>query len=590
MMAFLDPTAASVFSVYALLALLILLVAAAGRQRLSVGHGLTVLMLFVVFSRVFFFDYAYEVYGEGSFYIAHMVEGIVPGLNPIYDLGPNPPAMFMLFYFANHIVGLDPVISLKAFRVVLGGLDVLLVYLIGRRLFREPRLALGAAMMFAFAEVQLTFFEGDQFKNLLGHTFFLAFVLIGIDWLEPFTRDRSAQVRRLIMLVVLGIAMVLSHQVYAHILAGILALIALGFVLSAATERLFGRRPGLGLALTLIAAAGAGYAFWFQEFLPRLGAEGYVQLTEWEYGSLTLLDEVLKPGVLFYNIWISIATVGAMLCIRHERQRHSVAFLLTLFGFFTVLAKQYVFGLLFQPVRFLMIDGPFLALFSVYGLWRLSSRLGSLGDRLMWIGIGLLMLGNLAVMELGSARLNLTRNGLRVPVTNATTYLFGGPAPDLQLWLLLLLSFVVVAAVASTTSDSAGAGRADATLGVSGFVFLGLMVSGIILGAVWAFEPFRLGAMPLQFVALLFPVWALGWLPWRAIDPAHGPDSRLTQLVMVPVTSLVLFVVTWYVMLAPDIWGFTTAIRWSTVVTFIGPTGLLVLLAGTTRLRTRWHA
>jgi hypothetical protein len=125
---------------------------------------------------------------------------------------------------------------------------------------------------------------------------------------------------------------------------------------------------------------------------------------------------------------------------------------------------------------------------------------------------------------------------------------------------------------------------------VSGFVFLGLMVSGIILGVVWVFEPFRLGAMPLQFVALLFPVWALGWLPWRAIDPADGPDPRLTQLVMVPVTSLVLFVVTWYVILVANIWGFTTAIRWSTVVTFVGPTGLLVLLAGTTRLRTRWHA
>ena len=117
-----------------------------------------------------------------------------------------------------------------------------------------------------------------------------------------------------------------------------------------------------------------------------------------------------------------------------------------------------------------------------------------------------------------------------------------------------------------------------------------LYLAAVIAGAVWVFEPFRLGAMPLQFVALLFPVWALGWLPWRAIDPADGPDPRLTRLVMVPVTSLVLFVVTWYVILAANIWGFASAIRWSTVVTFAGPTGLLVILAGTTRLRTRWHA
>src|SRR6185503_11121817 len=148
-MDFLDPTRASVFAVYALVALLILLTAAAGHRRLTVGHGLTVLMLFVVFSRIFFFDYVYEAYGEGSFYIALMIEGTIPGVGPIHDLGPNPPAMFALYYFTTHIVGLDPLISLKMFRLVLGCLDVLLVYLIGRRLFPEPRVALGAAMLFA---------------------------------------------------------------------------------------------------------------------------------------------------------------------------------------------------------------------------------------------------------------------------------------------------------------------------------------------------------------------------------------------------------------------------------------------------------
>ena len=589
-MDFLDPTRASVFAVYALVALLILLTAASGHRRLTVGHGLTVLMLFVVFSRIFFFDYVYEAYGEGSFYIALMIEGTIPGVGPIYDLGPNPPAMFSLYYFTTHIVGLDPLISLKVFRLVLGCLDVLLVYLIGRRLFPEPRVALGAAMLFAFAEVQLTLFEGDEFKNLLGHTFFLAFVLVVIDVVEGLRRDRATQVRRLLMAAALGIAMVLSHQVYAHILAGIFALSALGFVLSIAAQRLLGRRPGLGLALVLIAAAGAGYAVWFQEFLPRLGAEGLIRLTEFEYGSLTLADEVRKPGVFFYNIWITIATVGALLCARREGHRPTVAFLLTLFGFFTVLAKQYLVGLLFQPVRFLMIDGPFISLFSVYALWRLSTRFAGLGERLMWIGIGLLMLANLAVMEFGSARLDLTRNGLRVPVTDVSTYLFGGPAPDLQLWLLLLLSLVVVVAVASTTSDPAGDARSDPSMGVSGFVFLGLMVSGIIFGLIWMIEPFVLRTMPLQFVAILFPVWALGWLPWRAIDPADGPDPRLTQLVMVSVTSLLLFVVTWYVILVSNIWGLGMAIRWSTVAIFLGPVGLLVALAGTTRLRTRWHA
>jgi hypothetical protein len=149
---------------------------------------------------------------------------------------------------------------------------------------------------------------------------------------------------------------------------------------------------------------------------------------------------------------------------------------------------------------------------------------------------------------------------------------------------------VVVVAVASTTSDSAGDARSDPSMGVSGFVFLGLMVSGIIFGLIWMIEPFVLGTMPLQFVAILFPVWALGWLPWRAIDPADGPDPRLTQLVMVSVTSLVLFVMTWYVILVSNIWGLGMAIRWSTVAIFLGPVGLLVALAGTTRLRTRWHA
>ena len=55
--------------------------------------------------------------------------------------------------------------------------------------------------------------------------------------------------------------------------------------------------------------------------------------------------------------------------------------------------------------------------------------------------------------------------------------------------------------------------------------------------------------MFLQFVALLFPVWVMGWVPWRAIDLADGPDGGLMQLTMVSVTSLLVFVVLWYVVM-----------------------------------------
>jgi hypothetical protein len=585
----LDPARVPVMLVYALVALLFLLASAARHQRFHVGHGMVVLMLFVAFSRIFFFDYVYEVFGEGNFYITQMTAGTIPGLGPIYDIGINPPAIFALFYFAHQVVGLDPVVILKVFRLVLGALDIMLVFLIGRRLFPERRLALAAAIVFAWSEVQLSLFEGDQFKNLLGHTFFLAFVVVVMDWVDGVGTQRRGQGHRVIVGIALCVAMILSHQVYPHIILGITGLGILGLAMNAVSKRVLGHRPGMGQAVALIAIAGFGYAFWFREFLPHMGQEGLVALTESDYGFLTLADEIRRPGILLYNIWIGIATAGALLCARRDGERKSVAFLLVLFGFFTVLAKQYLVGLLFQPVRFLMIDGPFLSLFAVYALWRFSTRVTGLGDRLLWGGVALLVLGNFAVMEYGSAQLNLTRNALRVPVSEVPEYLFGGSFPAGQLWLLLLLSAVLVAAVARVAGEPEGTVRVEKAFGLPGMVFMASAMVGVALGVIWLVEPVVVRGMFLQFVVLLFPVWVMGWVPWRAVDLADGPDGGLMQLTMVSVASLLIFVVLWYVVMTSG-GGFLDGARWSATLTFLAPIGLLVGLAGTTTLGARWRA
>ena len=49
---------------------------------------------------------------------------------------------------------------------------------------------------------------------------------------------------------------------------------------------------------------------------------------------------------------------------------------------------------------------------------------------------------------------------------------------------------------------------------------------------------------------------------------------------MVTVTSLLVFVVIWYVALSSSIWGSGTDIRWSTTLTFLAPVGLFVGLVG----------
>jgi hypothetical protein len=95
--------------------------------------------------------------------------------------------------------------------------------------------------------------------------------------------------------------------------------------------------------------------------------------------------------------------------------------------------------------------------------------------------------------------------------------------------------------------------------------------------------------MFLQFVVLLFPVWVMGWVPWRAVDLADGPDGGLMQLTMVSVASLLIFVVLWYVVMTSG-GGFLDGARWSATLTFLAPIGLLVGLAGTTTLGARWRA
>lgn len=588
MLGLFDPQAMPVFFVYGLVALLLILVALARSGRLHARHGMALIMLFVSFSRIFFFDYRYEAFGEGSFYIGNMMRGIIPGLGPIYDLGINPPAVFSLFYFTTHVVGLDPVVSLKVVRLILGASDTLLVYLIATRLLPNTELALAATALFSFCEPQLSFFEGDQFKNLLGHTFFLALVLVIVDWLDALGRPTPFHGRRLLTAIALSLGMVLSHQVYMHVLAGMLGLTAAVILAVETVRRVLGRRPGALLVVGLLSLAAGGYAMWFHEFLPYMGVEGLVALTESDYGQLGILDEVRRPGILFYNIWILIATIGALLCGQRDGERRSVAFLLTLFGFFTVLAKQYVIGLLFQPVRFLMIDGPFLALFAVYCLWRWSEGVAGLRRVILWGGVGLLILGNLAVMEMGSAHLDLTQRALRVPLGELEAYLFGGPLSGGQFWLPLALSAALVLTVLRTMprpGRETPAGRPQ--FGV--FLFLATAVAGIILGSVWFVQPVVMtGAAP-QFIALLFPAWALGWMPWRAVELPVGEETNLMRLVMGAVASLFVFVAIWYGILFPA-GGDPEAIRWSTVLTFLAPAASLLGLGVVLRPRRAWSA
>ena len=583
-----NPAAVPVVSLYVLAALLLVLVPVSRRQRLHVGHGMTLLMLFMCFGRVFFFDHDYETYGEGSFYIWHMLQGTIPGLDPIYAMGGNPPAMFSLFYFTTYVVGLDPVVSLKAFRLILSALDILLMYLLGRRLFPERYLAFAATLLFAWSEIQLSFFEADQFKNLLGHTFFLAFVVVAMDWLDALGTRRPGQRRRLVCGLALALGMILSHQVYLHVLAGILVLATVGLGIGAGIKRLMGRRPGMGFALVMLGAAGLGYSFWFKNFLPNIDAEGLIKLTEYDYGSLSLLDEVRRPGVLLYNVWLAIATVGALQCARREGDLKSRALLLTFFGLFSVLAKQYVIGLLFQPVRFLMIDGPFLCLFSIYALWRLSLRVSGIGKELFWVGVGLLILANLSVLEFGSVGLGISRKMVHVTVGTAPEYLFGGSMPGGQLWLLLLLSAVLVAVTGRATWEPERR-VPEGGLRLSGLLFLATAVAGVVLAIVGLYEPVLLQGIGQQFVALLFPVWALGLMPWRAMEPAGDQDQSVMRLAMVSVTSLLVFVVLWYVVLLGGGSGFDQGTRWSTMLTFLVPAGSLVILAGFRRPGGRWR-
>jgi len=132
--------------------------------------------------------------------------------------------------------------------------------------------------------------------------------------------------------------------------------------------------------------------------------------------------------------------------------------------------------------------------------------------------------------------------------------------------------------------------RAESALGMAGFVFIAGAIVGAVLGAVWLIEPVVLRGMVLQFVVLMFPVWVLGWVPWRAIDAVGGPDRDLMQLAMVSVTSLVVFVVLWYVVMFSSGWGFGNGAQWSTALTFLAPVGLLAGLAGATGLGARWRA
>jgi hypothetical protein len=96
--------------------------------------------------------------------------------------------------------------------------------------------------------------------------------------------------------------------------------------------------------------------------------------------------------------------------------------------------------------------------------------------------------------------------------------------------------------------------------------------------------------MALQFIALLFPMWAMGWAPWRAFEPSGVLDVGVTRFAMVSVTSLLTFVVLWYLVLTEGGWALDDAVRWSTLLTFLTPIVSVVILARVAASGTRWRA
>jgi len=405
--------------------------------------GEAVLIAGIVFFYTIAFSASHDTGGEiMKLYIPFFSNGIIPGVTSGVSPFLQGPTVFVFGFFFTRIADIHPVISLKLIRIVFAVTSTLLVFELAKAVGLSRTEALSAAAIFGLSIYQLNFIAGDQFKNHVGVTFSLGLLLCVFrhinDRRQPFLLTAA------ILLVT-----ILSHRVYPFFIAVTVAvyltatvlkyLYSLSFFTGSAISAL---SFVLGAALTTELILYGIQIGGINLYIPQIA--GLFLMSKESYSSVSLINELYQPGILFYNIWLVFSTVGAAVLFRGRRLDSRVKIMVSAFLLLAALSKNYWFSFPLTPGRFQILIPPFLAIFSVTLFSAIDDKIrtmtGHVRTGVVPVGTGALIVSNLILTEL-----SILRSVYSAPLMNNfdPNYVFGAvPSSN-----VFLYGFICIAAV-----------------------------------------------------------------------------------------------------------------------------------------------
>jgi len=332
----------------------------------------------IFISKIFFHSYVQDTGGEmAKLYLFTAKNGFVPGFNYKSSLRRvflQAPAIFILQHILTSVLSLPAVVAVKLLRVVLSFFSSLLVYGIARQSGCSYRVSLMTALVFSFSVYQAAYIEEDQLKNLAGVLFSLALAYGSISTLSDI-RTLSGlsklSAKSLFPLGTVFLVLLFSHRLYIFLVPSLLCV----YFGSITLQRWLGVSHFTGTlaaSVLLVTVLFKRVGLYVITEIYRVPHSIGLYRTSAEIYDFGIIQQIVSPGILFYNLWSFVALMGGFVWLRRRSNGYIGLLLFGWFALLFVLSKDYLLGFPFVPGRFTHLIPPVLSLFSVYWFERFS--------------------------------------------------------------------------------------------------------------------------------------------------------------------------------------------------------------------------
>lgn len=397
-----------------------------GKKSFDSPYWLIVLIFFSIMLRLVFFTGEYEL-GETFVEYIYRVQfnqlPVIehPEISPIINI---QPFSYLLFHYLG-MTGMDLLLVPKFLRILLGTLNTLLVYAIAVRCLENKKIALLSAILFTSNFIELWYMGGDQFKNFLGETFFLAFLLIFTSFVNF---DSKLNLSRFLFLFLFALSAALSHRVYMLLIPIFLSL----YFLNGFLKSKFSKKNVVTIPMFISASALAilifltNYVSPFLGFMKFLNVPKFSEVSPPEWVAMGAFQKLLLPGQIFHtSIWLLI-TFGALVLYRNQlKKNNGLFFLFSAYQFLFIISRSFFFGTNIDHGRFIILTTPFV---SILGALLISKLLTSLGKESKTTQGFFYLVIMINLISLSLTIINIQEqagNAIYLALSNNTTMLIG---------------------------------------------------------------------------------------------------------------------------------------------------------------------